>query len=205
MRISTQEIYQAALAAGFTPDQATTWTAIAVAESRGDPAAHNPRGENSWGLWQINVAGDVRANRWGDLTDPYVNARAAYDISRHGLDMRPWTTTHASNAGTGADYRTYLEDVSAVTGYAGDPRGVEGYGSPLPEPLPPSGPAGSPLASSYDAMAAGLAPGTQTDSDHDGLTDAFELLTVAARASPTPTRTASPTPTKRRSVTRTRC
>ena len=54
--------------------------------------------------------------------------------------MRPWTTTHASHAGTAADYRTYLDDVSAVTGYTGDPRGVEGYGSPLPEPLPPSGP-----------------------------------------------------------------
>ena len=36
-------------------DNAATWTAIAMAESGGDTDAHNPRGEDSLGLWQINV------------------------------------------------------------------------------------------------------------------------------------------------------
>ena len=120
MKLGIREIYEAARAAGFTPDQATTWTAIALAESGGQTGAHNPTGEDSRGLWQINIAPHVRTNVWGDLSDPYVNARAAYDISNHGRDMRPWTTTHASHAGTSTDYRTYLPEVSAVTGYAGD-------------------------------------------------------------------------------------
>jgi cell wall-associated NlpC family hydrolase len=178
MKLGIREIYEAARAAGFSPDQATTWTAIAMAESGGETGAHNPNGEDSRGLWQINIAPGVRQNVWGDLSDPYVNARAAYDISNHGLDMRPWTTTHASHAGTAADYRTYLDDVSAVTGYTGDPRGVEGYGSPLPEPLPPSGPADAmTTATSYDAIDLGMQPGSTLDTDRDGLTDAFELMT----------------------------
>jgi cell wall-associated NlpC family hydrolase len=176
MKLGIREIYEAARAAGFTPDQATTWTAIALAESGGETGAHNPRGEDSRGLWQINVAPGVRENVWGDLSDPVVNARAAYDISRQGTDMRPWTTTHASHAGTSTDYRTYLDDVSAVTGYAGDPRGVEGYGSPLPEPLPPSGPT-STTTTSYDAIDLGMQPGSNLDTDQDGLTDAFERMT----------------------------
>ncbi|RYP83269.1 hypothetical protein EKO23_19605 [Nocardioides guangzhouensis] len=174
-KLGIRGIYEAALAAGFTPDQATTWTAIALAESGGETGAHNPRGEDSRGLWQINVAPNVRKNIWGDLSDPRVNARAAYDISNHGTDMRPWTTTHASHQGTASDYRTYLDDVSAITGYSGDPRGVEGYGSPLPPPLPPSSP--SPTATmttSYDAIDPGMQPGGNIDSDQDGLTDAFE-------------------------------
>jgi hypothetical protein len=176
MKLGIREIYDAARAAGFTPDQATTWTAIAMAESGGETGAHNPNGEDSRGLWQINIAPGVRQNVWGDLSDPYVNARAAYDISNHGLDMRPWTTTHASHAGTATDYRTYLDDVSAVTGYTGDPRGVEGYGSPLPDPLPPSGPDPALTTTSYDAIDLGMQPGSNLDSDSDGLTDAFELM-----------------------------
>ncbi|MGA8246824.1 MAG: hypothetical protein WB797_07960 [Nocardioides sp.] len=171
MKLDIREIYDAARAAGFTPDQATTWTAIAMAESGGRTDAHNPNGEDSFGLWQINVAPGVRKNVWGDLDDPYVNARAAYAISNHGTDMRPWTTTHASNAGSSADYRTYLGEVSAVTGFAGDDRGVEGYSSPLPDPLPPSSPA---TATSYDVIDLGAQPGSDLDTDHDGLTDAFE-------------------------------
>lgn len=176
--LSVQEIYQAALSAGFTPQQATTWTAIALAESGGRTSALNDRGEHSVGLWQINVAADVRRNHFGDLHDPLVNARAAYEISRHGTDMRPWTTTHASNKGTNADYRHYLPRVEQVTGVQGDGRGVEGYGSKLPPPLPSDGTAAPTQAQfAYDQITAGRPVGTQMDTDHDGLTDAFEQAT----------------------------
>ena len=40
---------------GYQTDDAVTWTAIAVAESGVNPDAHNPHGEDSRGLWQINV------------------------------------------------------------------------------------------------------------------------------------------------------
>jgi cell wall-associated NlpC family hydrolase len=177
MKLGIQEIYEAARAAGFTPDQATTWTAIALAESGGETGALNDTGEHSMGLWQINVSSSVRENVWGNLNDPVVNARAAYDISNHGLDMRPWTTTHASHEGTAADYRTYLDDVSAITGYAGDNRGVEGYGSPLPDPLEPSAPTTmSPASIGYDQIDLGMEPDANLDTDQDGLTDTFERL-----------------------------
>lgn len=177
MKLDIQQIYEAARAAGFTPDQATTWTAIALAESGGETGALNDVGEHSVGLWQINVASDVRSNTWGDLTDPYVNARAAYEISHQGTDMRPWTTTHDSNEGTAHDYRTYLAQVSAVTGYTGDPRGVDGYGAPLPPPLPPSGPTDdTATVPAYDQIDTGMDPAGQLDSDSDGLTDSFERM-----------------------------
>ncbi len=168
--LSIREIYDAARDAGFTPHQAVTWTAIAMAESRGRTGALNDKGEHSVGLWQINVAGDVRKNSWGDLTRPEVNARAAYEISRQGTDMRPWTTTHDHNKGTGADYRTYLGKVEAEIGVKGDPRGVSGYGAPRPEPLPESAYGGD---TATPAPSPGVAT-TGADSDADGLTDAFE-------------------------------
>jgi hypothetical protein len=173
--LSIREIYEAARDAGFTPHQAITWTAIAMAESGGRTGALNDKGEHSIGLWQINVASGVRENTWGNLNDPEVNARAAYEISRQGRDMRPWTVTHDRNKGTARDYRRYLDDVEAEIGVKGDPRGVSGYGAPLPEPL---------QESSYDSIEEGrrLAELDQAervadvDADVDGLTDAFEKL-----------------------------
>jgi hypothetical protein len=91
--LSIREIYDAARSAGFTPHQAVTWTAIAMAESGGRTGALNDKGEHSVGLWQINVRADAsRASKWGDLSSPEGNARAAYAISFQGRDMRPWTT-----------------------------------------------------------------------------------------------------------------
>ena len=111
MRLSIREIYEVALAAGFSPAAATIWTAIALAESGGETGAINSVGEHSVGLWQINVAPGVRRNTWGDLRDPLVNARAAYEISCRGTDLRPWPSTHPANAGTVGDYRTHLDEV----------------------------------------------------------------------------------------------
>ncbi|MFV0458447.1 MAG: NlpC/P60 family protein [Actinomycetales bacterium] len=176
-----EQIFAAARAAGFTPEQAATWTAIALAESGGRTSALNDQGEHSMGLWQINVDPAVRPNVWGNLNDPTVNARAAYDISRRGTDMRPWTTTHDSNKGTSHDYRMYLDDVQAATGVAGDAGGVSGYHAPAPADAgdPPNqqvGPTG---------LVATTPPpdgGAQLDSDADGLTDAAER---AAGSDPT--------------------
>ncbi|MGB3764511.1 MAG: hypothetical protein WA966_14950, partial [Ornithinimicrobium sp.] len=174
--ISITSIYQSALAAGFTPEQASTWTAIALAESGGDTGAHNSVGEDSRGLWQINVGAGVRDNTWGDLSDPNVNARAAYEISQQGTTMAPWTTTHESNRGTNLDYRSYLDEVEQAVGQPGDWTGVSGYdgqaglpmqqaslASPTPDRVPP-----------YDVEVTGKPLEDLTDADHDGLTDAFE-------------------------------
>ena len=196
--LTPTEIYNVCVSVGFTPDQAVTWTAIAMAESGGNAEAHNPHGEDSRGLWQINVAPGVRSNQWGDLSDPVNNARAAYEISHGGTDMRPWTTTHASNAGTPHDYRMFMDEAQAAAGgaYHGDFSGVSGYHDPHPmggdEPgvppagvgpaHPPAGVATPPPEPDLDRdgapdafeMSRGTNP-QDPDTDHDGLTDGFEL------------------------------
>ena len=127
-RLSTKQIYDVAIEAGFSPHQAVTWTAIARAESGGRTSALNSDHEYSVGLWQINL--NAHKDKYGDLHNALNNAKAAYDISNHGTDMRPWTTTHPHNKGTGADYRTYLPEIQKEIGLAGDPRGTDGYGTP---------------------------------------------------------------------------
>src|SRR6478735_6535796 len=167
---SILQIYEAARSAGFTPQQATTWTAIAMAESGGRVDAHNPDGEDSRGLWQINL--NAHDDKWGDLYDPYNNARAAYEVSHQGTDMRPWTTAHTGSTGEAA-YFQYLDDVEAVTGVQGDHRGVESYSSPLPPPLPTTATTDQvalPQPDPYDQIDHGHSPGAHRDADDDGLT-----------------------------------
>lgn len=139
-RLTAQQIYQVALQAGFSPDDAVTWTAIALAESGGDPRAHASRGEDSRGLWQINL--NAHTNRWGDLYDPVVNARAAYEVSQGGSTLRPWSVTHAANAGTPRDYRTYLDQAQAAAatgqGLAGG-RSAQGMYTGQSGSAPPGG------------------------------------------------------------------
>ena len=188
--LTPTEIYNVCLQAGFSRDQAVTWTAIAMAESGGNTDAHNPHGEDSRGLWQINVDPSVRDNPWGDLSDPLNNARAAYAVSHQGTDLRPWTVTHASNAGTAHDYRQFMDEARAAAGgsYTGDFSGVSGYDDPNPggaaeagtapgatAPPAPAGPdADHDGATDAFEMSRGTDPQVP-DSDHDGLTDGFEL------------------------------
>lgn len=63
---------------------------VAEAESGGNTDAHNPYGEDSRGLWQINVA--AHGSPWGNLYDPVTNARAMCDISGGGTHWGDWTT-----------------------------------------------------------------------------------------------------------------
>lgn len=88
--------------AGFTDGLAKTMWAIAMAESSGNPKAHNPdasTGDNSYGLWQINMLGDMGPERRklfgissnSALLDPYVNARAAMAIYRQ-QGLNAWST-----------------------------------------------------------------------------------------------------------------
>ena len=176
--LSIRQIYDAARSAGFDQHEAVTWTAIAMAESGGRTAALNTKGEHSIGLWQINMAADSGRARYGDLHDPANNARAAFDISHQGSDMRPWTTAHIRANGA-PSYRRFLADVEKEVGVQGDPRGVGGYKADLPAPMT--------YRTSYDSIDSGraLTDGAGTgpaaaaqdgDRDGDGLTDAFEKL-----------------------------
>jgi cell wall-associated NlpC family hydrolase len=132
-RYTAEQIYAFARQAGFNPDQASTMTAIALAESGGDSRSHATVGEDSRGLWQINMRAhpDLTGT---DLYDPLQNAKAAYQVSHGGTDVSPWTVTHG---GLSARYLRFRDKAEAAAAAYGDGTGhgvwtgTAGYGHPL--------------------------------------------------------------------------
>jgi len=91
--------------AGFSDEDAARMAAIAMAESSGNPRAHNSTPpDNSYGLWQINMIGNLgpaRRQQLGissneQLFDPATNAKAAKMIK----DSQGWNawTVHKTGA-----------------------------------------------------------------------------------------------------------
>ena len=115
--LEAREIYRFARLAGFQPDEAATMTAIALAESGGETGAHNAVGEDSQGLWQINVAAHPGL-QGVDLSDPLANAKAAFDVSGGGADISPWTVTHGGADARYLSYRTEAEVAAQLNGDA---------------------------------------------------------------------------------------
>jgi Lysozyme like domain len=134
--LSADEIYAVAREAGFARDQARTMTSIALAESGGD-SAHRGGGEDSRGLWQINVQEHPELAERYDLDDPLGNARAAYELSRSGTDLSPWTVTHG-----GAGRRFLIGGALALAAalgvglWVGSTLGDDGSTSTLTTPSP---------------------------------------------------------------------
>jgi hypothetical protein len=130
-RYSAEQIYGFARRAGFSPDESATMTAIALAESGGNSKAHNPHGEDSRGLWQINGKAHPSFLTKYNLYDPLDNAKAAFEISHRGNDVSPWTTTHG---GLGSRYVRFKDDAQAAAVAYGDGggrgmwSGTAGYG-----------------------------------------------------------------------------
>lgn len=128
--LTPQEIAGYARQAGFTGPMVAIMTAIAMAESGSNPRAHNPNastGDNSYGLWQINMLGGMgpaRRKALGlasndQLLDPATNARAAYLIyKQQGL-----------NAWSVYKHGTYAQYLGAATQAAGSPATVPPAGS----------------------------------------------------------------------------
>lgn len=86
---------------GFEGHQLKQAWAVVMKESTGRPMAHNQNsktGDNSYGLFQINMIGSLEAarlkeyglNNKEELFDPLTNARIAYIISEGGNDWSPW-------------------------------------------------------------------------------------------------------------------
>lgn len=118
--------------AGFKGEGLRMAYAIAMAESGGNARAHNGNrntGDNSYGLFQINMLGGMgpeRRARYGlssndALFDPLTNARVAYKMSNGGKNWGPWSTY-----GNGA-YRKYYGGSSATVKNSGG--GSSGGGS----------------------------------------------------------------------------
>lgn len=183
-RYAAAQIYAFARSAGFSPDEAVTMTAIALAESRGRSSAHNTMGEDSIGLWQINARAHPGLASELDLYDPRDNAIAAFRVSGGGRDVSPWTTTHG---GSRAPYTRFREEAQAAAIAHGDVaglgmwQGTSGYGDPRaagseegaprgettkgpPEDVPPPDPATTPRG--YDVSGQPAASGASHFAPH---------------------------------------
>jgi tape measure domain-containing protein len=90
-QLNVGQLKALAMAAGFNDRDASIMAAIAMAESGGRSAAHNNNvrtGDNSYGLWQVNMLGRMgpeRRRQFGigsneALFDPAVNASAARKV-----------------------------------------------------------------------------------------------------------------------------
>jgi len=88
------DLYDIMRKAGATPKEAAQMAAVGMGESSGWSAARNLNrrtGDNSHGIWQINMLGGLgpeRAKKYGlksinDLYDPVTNARIALDLLRN--------------------------------------------------------------------------------------------------------------------------
>jgi len=114
--LSDQELVGTLYNAGFRGERLETAFAVAKAESNARPKAYNPptnnTGDNSYGIFQINMIGDLgsdRRERYSlkrneDLFDPDRNARIAFEMSNKGKDWGKWTTY------TGGRYKEFLSD-----------------------------------------------------------------------------------------------
>jgi hypothetical protein len=89
--VGTKDLVKLGLSQGLTPEKAITMAAVALGESGGRPGTHNNNrstGDNSYGLWQINMIdalGPERARTIGikdynQLKDPNINARAMKQV-----------------------------------------------------------------------------------------------------------------------------
>lgn len=119
--------------AGFKGDGLRMAYAIAMAESGGNARAHNGNrntGDNSYGLFQINMLGGMgpeRRRQYGlssndALFDPLTNARVAYKMSNGGKNWGPWSTY-----GNGA-YQKYYGGSSAQVKNSGGSSSAGGGG-----------------------------------------------------------------------------
>lgn len=116
-KLSASQIMAYAKGAGLNTAQAIIATAIAFAESGGDPnQRYNPGPEDSYGLWQINLDPSYRSSRMktigisspSQLYDPATNAKAMYILSSHGNNWRPWTTY------TSGKYKAFISQANQV-------------------------------------------------------------------------------------------
>jgi hypothetical protein len=103
--LTSYELVELLAAVGFQGNALKTAWAVAMRESRGHPTSHNKNantGDNSYGLFQINMIGNLGVNRlakfqdkigitkMADLLDPVANAKAAYYMTAGGKDWGSW-------------------------------------------------------------------------------------------------------------------
>lgn len=104
-QLTPHELVELLAAVGFEGKALKTAWSVVMRESRGRPVAHNKNantGDNSYGLFQINMIGGLGVDRLAkfqdkigikkvtDLFDPVANAKAAYYMTAGGKDWGSW-------------------------------------------------------------------------------------------------------------------
>lgn len=117
--VSDAERYQLALAAGFSPDEAITATAISIAENGGgDPTAlsgANRDGSRDFGLLQINSGWWPRFGGQQALADPLANFKAGHWIYANTTGWCAWSTYDARcGPGHNGAYSSFLPRARAA-------------------------------------------------------------------------------------------
>jgi hypothetical protein len=101
--LSNDELIDILKIAGFSGDNLKMAWAIVIKESTAKPWAHNDNastGDNSYGLFQINMRGSMGPDRIekynlssnNDLFNPLINAQVAYKMSSGGEKWDAWST-----------------------------------------------------------------------------------------------------------------
>lgn len=104
-QLTSTDLVELLAAVGFEGKALKTAWAVAMRESRGHPTSHNKNastGDNSYGLFQINMIGSMGIDRlakfqdkigitkYADLLDPVANAKAAFYMTAGGKDWGSW-------------------------------------------------------------------------------------------------------------------
>ena len=118
--LSIEQLVSLAKQVGFNQQNAVIAAAVAKAESGGRSGVVNDNpstGDLSYGLWQINMIGDMgpaRLKQFGitsyeQLKDPLTNAKAAYILSG-GSNFSPWSVYEYGN------YKQFLPAAQKAAG-----------------------------------------------------------------------------------------
>ena len=118
VELTSKELVTLLAAVGFEGAALKTAWAVVMRESRGNPTSHNSNastGDNSYGLFQINMIGDLGVDRLAkfqdkvgivkraDLFDPVANAKAAHYMTDGGADWGSWGLGPNAYDGTAAE------------------------------------------------------------------------------------------------------
>lgn len=127
--MTLSEVIAIARKAGFTGSGLVTAVAIAMAESAlnanatGDVNIQTDKWGPSVGLWQIRTLKPAYLHmepirNIATLYDPYMNAKAAFQISKGGTDFTPWSTFIYNQ------YKNFTAQVSTAAQFVSDNKGT---------------------------------------------------------------------------------
>jgi hypothetical protein len=99
--LTAEELKDLLALIGFEGNNLKIAWSVVMKESRGHPTSHNQTsstGDNSYGLFQINMIGDLgdtRREKFGitknaELLDPVTNAQAAFYMTGRGSNFSSW-------------------------------------------------------------------------------------------------------------------